>query len=51
MNQFTDYQYALILDALEKRKIAFMVGDKMFNDYQEIINVIQTKKMTASDWE
>tara|TARA_B100000035_G_scaffold286836_1_gene271430 strand:- start:669 stop:824 length:156 start_codon:yes stop_codon:yes gene_type:complete len=51
MRDFTAYQYTLILEALEKKRNAFIPGDKLYNDYNEIISYIEVKSMSASDWE
>ena len=46
------YQYEMIIHAIEQRQSSYVVGDKMYNEYDEILNeTAQIKSMTAMDWE
>ena len=51
MKRLSDYQYALLLAALERKMRSYTVGDRMYEDYSELIKVIQSSSMTAQDWE
>jgi len=51
MDNFTKYQYEMIIHAIEHRQASYVVGDKVYNDYDEILNELRNKIMTAIDWE
>ena len=51
MENFTKYQYEMIIHAVEHRQSSYVVGDRMYNDYEEILNELRSKIMTALDWE
>ena len=51
MDNFTKYQYEMIIHAIEYRQASYVVGDKMYKDYEKILNELRNKIMTAIDWE
>ena len=51
MDNFTTYQYEMIIHAIEHRQASYVVGDKVYSDYDEILNELRNKIMTAIDWE
>ena len=38
MPDFTKQDYALIIEALERRQYSYMTGDKMFKEYESLVN-------------
>ena len=51
MSKFNTYQYKIMIEAIEKVQSNYYVGDKMYNEYEEILTELRTKTMTAMDWE
>ena len=40
---YSDREYALILDALERRRTNFIAGDAMFKEYGALVKTIEKK--------
>jgi len=40
---YSDREYALILDALERRRTNFIAGDAMFKEYGALVKTIEQK--------
>ena len=40
---YSDREYELILDALERRRTNFIAGDKMFKEYGALLRTIEEK--------
>jgi hypothetical protein len=40
---YSDREYELILDALERRRTNFIAGDKMFKEYGALVRTIEEK--------
>ena len=40
---YSDREYALILDALERRRTNFIAGDRMFKEYGALVKTIEEK--------
>ena len=51
MNKFNKHQYKIMIEAIERVQSNYYVGDKMYNEYEEILTELRTKTMTAMDWE
>ena len=51
MSKFNKHQYKIMIEAIERVQSNYYVGDKMYNEYEEILTELRTKTMTAMDWE
>lgn len=51
MIKFTKHQYELIIESLEIRQSHFIVGDKLYQEHEEVLKELRKKIMTAMDWE
>jgi len=51
MKDLTKHQMDVIINALESRQSNYLPGDRMYKDYEDILKILHTKNMTASDWE
>ena len=40
---YSDREYSLILDALERRRTNFIAGDRMFKEYGALVKTIEEK--------
>ena len=50
MPDFTKQDYALIIEALERRQYSYMTGDKMFREYESLVNEMRRRSLSAVPW-
>lgn len=50
MPDFSKKDYAVIIDALEHKQGHYIPGDKMYNEYGEIIEEMKKRSQSAVAW-
>ena len=50
MPDFTKQDYALIIEALERRQYSYMTVDKMFKEYESLVNEMRRRSLSAVPW-
>ena len=50
MIDFSKKDYAVIIEALEYKQGHYIPGDRMYNEYQEIIEEFKKKSQSAVAW-
>ena len=50
MPDFSQKDYAVIIDALEYKQGHYIPGDRMYNEYGDIINELKRRSQSAVAW-
>ena len=50
MPDFSKKDYALIIGALERRQGNYITGDKMYNEYGDLIEELKRRSQSAVSW-
>ena len=50
MPDFSKKDYAVIIDALEYKQGHYIPGDRMYNEYAEIIEELKRRSQSAIAW-
>jgi len=50
MPDFSKKDYALIIGALERRQGNYIPGDKMYNEYGDLIEELKRRSQSAVAW-
>jgi len=51
MKELTKHQIDIVIAALKLKQYNYLPGDRMYKEYEDILKILRTKNMTASDWE
>ena len=47
---FTKKDYELIVSALEQKQVNYVVGDRMYNEYGDLIKEMNRRSQSAVPW-